>query len=204
MKPAFWLGLLLLLIGPVSGHAADDDATALVQRTATRMLDTLKAQRAAVKADPKLINRLVNDILAPHFDFEAITRQAVGQDWKKATPEQRSALTAGFREMLIRTYANALLKYSDEEIVYDDAKPGTRTDTVVVPTVVRSPGGAPPIPIDYRMHKLGGAWKVYDVIIDNVSLIANYRSQFKTTIGRAGIDGLIKDLNTKNGTGAGA
>lgn len=201
MKAIFWLGLTLLLTGPVSGLAADEEAAQLVQRTATRMLDTLKGERAAITADPKRINALVNDMLVPHFDFATITKQAVGRDWKTATPAQQQALTNGFRQTLVRTYANALLKYSDEEIVYDKAKPGNREGTVVVPTVVRSPGGAPPIPIDYRMHKQGGKWQVYDVIIDNVSLISNYRSQFQTTIGRSGIDGLIKDLETKNGKG---
>lgn len=202
MKPLFWFGLILLLTGPVSGIAADEEAAQLVQRTATHMLDTLKGQRAAVTANPKLINDLVNAQLVPHFDFATITRQAVGRDWRKATPAQQQALTAGFRETLVRTYANALLKYSDEEIVYDQAKPGNREGTVVVPTVVRSSGGAPPVPIDYRLHQQGGTWKVYDVIIDNVSLIANYRSQFQTTIGRSGIDGLIKELATKNNKGA--
>lgn len=202
MKAFLWLGALLLLAGPLGTAQADDSATQLVQRTATRMLDTLQSQRAEVNKNPQLINDLVNRQLAPYFDFEMITRSAVGRDWAKATPAQQQALISGFRETLIRTYANALLKYSDEEIVYQAAKPGTRTGTVVVPTVVRSPRGAPEIPIDYRMHKEGGDWKVYDVIIDNVSLITNYRSQFRTTIGRSGIDGLIRELDAKNTGGA--
>jgi phospholipid transport system substrate-binding protein len=110
-------------------------------------------------------------------------------------------LVNAFREVLVRTYAKALLKYSGQEIVYQSSKPGTRSGTVVVPTQVRAPG-APPIPIDYRMHKLGGSWKVYDVVIDNVSLISNYRGQFRATIGREGIDGLISELRSKNSTGA--
>ena len=72
---------------------------------------------------------------------------------------------------------------------------------MVVPTQVRA-AGAPPIPIDYRMHKLSGQWKVYDVVIENVSLISNYRGQFRTAIGRSGIDGLIGELKAKNASGA--
>jgi phospholipid transport system substrate-binding protein len=172
-----------------------------VQRTADRMLDTLKHRRAEIDRNPQLINQLVDNILAPHFDFEMITRAAVGRDWNKASPAQQRALTNSFREMLIRTYSKALLKYSDEDIVYEQARAGTRSDTVVVPTMVRAPG-APPIPMDYRMHKKSGSWKVYDVIIENVSLISNYRSQFRATIARSGIDGLIDELEAKNARGA--
>jgi phospholipid transport system substrate-binding protein len=181
--------------------AADDSATRLVERTAEDMLRTLEARRAEIDANPQLIYRLVGNKLAPHFDFEMITRSAVGRDWNKASPAQRDALIVGFRELLVRTYAKALLRYSGQEIVYQSAKPGTRDGTVIVPTQVRAPGAAP-IPIDYRMHKLGGSWKVYDVVIDNVSLISNYRSQFRNTIGRQGIDGLIADLQAKNAKGA--
>jgi phospholipid transport system substrate-binding protein len=201
MKTLFLALALSLAAAPAVAKADDDAATRLVQRTADRMLSALSSRRAEIERNPQLINQLVDNILAPHFDFEMITRAAVGRDWNKATPAQQRALTDAFREMLIRTYSKALLKYSDEEIQYASARPGTRSDTVVVETKVRA-AGAPPIPMDYRMHKKSGNWKVYDVIIENVSLISNYRSQFRTTIARAGIDGLIDELQAKNARGA--
>lgn len=201
MKAFLLAGALLLLAGPMGAVAADDSAKQLVERTADRMLGTLTSRRAEIDRNPQLINELVNSILAPHFDFDMITEATVGRDWKKATPAQQAALVDAFRGVLVRTYAKAMLKYSGEEIVYEAAKPGTRSGTVVVPTEVRAPG-APPIPIDYRMHKDGSGWKVYDVIIDNVSLISNYRGQFRATIGRSGIDGLIRELEAKNSKGA--
>jgi phospholipid transport system substrate-binding protein len=201
MKTLFLALALSLAAAPAVAKADDDAATRLVQRTADRMLSALSSRRAEIDRNPQLINQLVDNILAPHFDFEMITRAAVGRDWNKATPAQQRALTDAFREMLIRTYSKALLKYSDEEIQYASARPGTRSDTVVVETKVRA-AGAPPIPMDYRMHKKSGNWKVYDVIIENVSLISNYRSQFRTTIARAGIDGLIDELQAKNARGA--
>ena len=201
MKTLFLALALSLVAAPAVAKADDDAATRLVQRTADRMLSALSSRRGEIERNPQLINQLVDNILAPHFDFEMITRAAVGRDWNKATPAQQRALTDAFREMLIRTYSKALLKYSDEEIQYASARPGTRSDTVVVETKVRA-RGAPPIPMDYRMHKKSGDWKVYDVIIENVSLISNYRSQFRTTIARAGIDGLIDELQAKNARGA--
>jgi phospholipid transport system substrate-binding protein len=194
-------GAFLLLGAPFAAVRADDSATRLVERTAEDMLRTLESRRAEIDANPQLIYQLVGSKLAPHFDFDMITRSAVGKDWNKASPAQRMELVNAFREVLVRTYAKALLKYSGQEIVYQSSKPGTRSGTVVVPTQVRAPG-APTIPIDYRMHKLGGSWKVYDVVIDNVSLISNYRGQFRATIGREGIDGLISELRSKNSTGA--
>ncbi|MGB5831921.1 MAG: ABC transporter substrate-binding protein [Thiohalocapsa sp.] len=191
----------LLLAGTAGVARADDSATRLVERTADDMLRTLESRRSEIDANPQLIYKLVGNKLAPHFDFERITRSTVGKDWNKASPAQQKELVSAFREVLVRTYAKALLKYSGQEIVYQSAKPGTRSGTVVVPTQVRGPG-APPIPIDYRMHKLSGGWKVYDVVIDNVSLISNYRGQFRVTIGQKGIDGLIAELKSKNSTGA--
>jgi phospholipid transport system substrate-binding protein len=192
----------LLLSGTSFVQArADDSATRLVERTAEDMLRTLETRRAQIDANPQLIYQLVGTKLAPHFDFEMITRSAVGRDWNKASTSQKQALTEAFRETLVRTYGKALLRYSGQEVVYQSAKPGSRTDTVVVPTQVRA-AGATPIPIDYRMYKKGGSWKVYDLVIDNVSLVSNYRGQFRSTIGRSGIDGLIKELESKNASGA--
>jgi phospholipid transport system substrate-binding protein len=181
--------------------SADQSATALVEQTASKMLSTLENRRAEVERKPQLINDLVDSILAPHFDFTQMTRLAVGRDWLKASPAQQQALTDSFRNLLVRTYAKSILKYSGQEIVYQAARPGTRSGTVVVPTEVRAPGAAP-IPIDYSMIERGSSWKVYDVVIDGVSMISNYRSQFRTTIATSGIDGLIEQLRAKTARGA--
>ncbi len=195
---AILAGLLLLV--PLAGAQTDGSATAMVKRTAERMLGALETQRAEIDADPRLIYNLVGSILAPHFDFELITQAAVGRDWRKATPAQRKALVKGFREVLVRTYAKSLLKYSGEKVVYKKETPGTRKGTVLVQTQVQAPGSTP-IPIDYRLHRKSGSWKVYDVVIENVSLISNYRTQFRSVLARGGIDGLIAELDAKNARG---
>jgi phospholipid transport system substrate-binding protein len=192
---------ILLLTSPMIAASADQSATALVERTADKMLSTLESRRAEVERKPQLINDLVDSILAPHFDFTQMTRLAVGRDWQKASPAQQQALTDSFRNLLVRTYAKSIMKYSGQEIVYEAARPGTRSGTVVVPTEVRAPGAAP-IPIDYSMIERGSSWKVYDVVIDGVSMISNYRSQFRTTIATSGIDGLIEQLRAKTARGA--
>lgn len=196
-----WL-LLLVLLFPGAPLAAEDMATALVRDTSERMLSALEKRRAEIDRNPSLIYRLVDDILVPHFDFEKITRAAVGAHWRKATPAQRSALTDAFRELLIRTYAQTLLNYSGQDIRYLPVRPGHRKNMVTVSTEVREPGG-PRLPVDYRMYLKDGAWKVYDVVIDHVSLVSNYRSTFDTHIRRSGIDSLIARLNEMNRKGEG-
>jgi phospholipid transport system substrate-binding protein len=180
--------------------AQDEQAAKLVRAVSQEMLATLEKRRAEVDRNPSLIFGLVDQIVVPHFDFEKITQQAVGKHWRDATPAQRQGLTNGFREVLIRTYAKALLNYSGQDIRYLPVKPGQRENTVTVPTEVRERGG-PAVPIDYRMYDKDGKWLVYDLVVDNVSLIANYRDSFNTEIRRDGIDALIRHLGQMNQKG---
>jgi len=188
--------LLTALVALPALAGADADAEALVKRTAEDTLRTLDSRRGQLDANPSAIYNLVGTKLAPHFDFELITRSAVGRDWNKATSTQRRQLVSAFRALLVSTYAKSLAKYSGENVVFKPSRPGTRPGTVIVPTEVTG-GGGPPIPIDYRMHKQAGSWQVYDLVIDNVSIISNYRGQFRATIARSGIDGLIRELESK-------
>ena len=202
MTRLFVLLPLLLFTGWGGPSAADDVASALVRSTSERMLATLERRRAEVDRNPTLIYELVDDIVVPHFDFGKITQAAVGRHWRDATPAQRTALTNNFREVLVRTYASALLNYSGQEIRYLPVRPGRRGKTVVVSTEVREPGG-PTLPVDYRLYLKSGTWKVYDVVIDHVSLVSNYRSSFSSHIRKSGIDGLIRRLKEMNRKGEG-
>jgi len=201
-------GTFLLLIAVVAltlgggAFAAQDEATALVKRTTERMLSTLQARRAEVDRNPSMIYGMIDTIVAPHFDFERITQGAVGQYWKKASPAQQRDLVNRFKQVLVRTYARSLLNYSGEEIRYLPLRPGSRSNTVTVSTEVSEPGGAP-IPIDYRMYNNGSGWKVYDVVINNASLVGNYRSSFSAEIRQKGVDGLITKLGDMNSKGQG-
>jgi phospholipid transport system substrate-binding protein len=197
-----WTPLFVTIWITLSVHQSlyattDDAATTLVQQTTNKMLTVLKQQRQQIEQDPVRIYQLVANIVIPHFDFETIAQTAVGRDWRTASTTQRTALIETFREALIRTYAQALLQYSDQQILYRPAQPGPTPDTTVVPTVVKEPG-RPDIALDYRMMKRQGAWKVYDITIENISLMASYRSQFRAIINRSGIDGLITELKSKN------
>lgn len=191
LVPLLWSGTLF---------AATDEATALVQRTAERMIHLLETRRAEIERNPALIYGLVESTVLPHFDFERITQGAVGQYWRQATPDQQRQLVNGFKQVLIRTYARSLLSYSGQKINYLPSKPGNRPTMVTVATEVQD-SGAVPIPVDYRMHKADSGWKVFDVVINNASLVGNYRASFATTIRQSGIDGLIAQLTDMNRRG---
>jgi phospholipid transport system substrate-binding protein len=193
---------LLPLVTAVSAFAASDEATALVKRISEQMLRTLEARRAEVDRNPARIYGMIDTILAPHFDFQRITQGALGQYWRQASPDQQRQLVDGFKQVLVRTYARSLLSYSGQEIRYLPVKPGSKANTVTVSTEIQD-RGAPPIPVDYRMYNGGGGWKVYDVVINNASLVGNYRSSFATEIRQHGVDGLIGKLNDMNRKGQG-
>jgi phospholipid transport system substrate-binding protein len=199
MKRFAIFAIVLLWFG--GGFAADDSASTLVRNTSQRMLSALESHRAEIDRDPARLYSLIDAIVVPHFDFERITESAMGRFWRRATPEQRSELTRQFQELLIRTYAKALLAYSGQKIRYLPVRPGGSSNVVTVATQVQE-AGSPPVAIDYSLHRRNGDWKVYDIAIDHVSLVANYRSSFASQIREGGIDGLIRrlrEMNTKKG-----
>ena len=169
----------------------------LVKTVTLEVVDLIakdKEIRAGNRA--KLIG-LIEEKVLPHFNFMAMTSLAVGQNWRKASAEQKAKLAEQFKTLLVRTYASALAAYSDQKFDFRPlrAKP-TDTDVTVQVRVLQP--GAQPVPIDYSMEKTAAGWKVYDVMVGGVSLVANYRTEFANVVRSSGIDGLIKDLSAKN------
>src|SRR5262249_24369192 len=139
----------------------------------------------------------IEEKVLPHFNFTSMTALAMGQNWNKATPEQKKLLTQEFRTLLVRTYASALAAYSDQKFDFRPLR-AKATDTDVTVNVRVLQAGAQPVPIDYNMEKTAAGWKVYDVMVGGVSLVANYRTEFANMVRESGIDGLIKNLQAKN------
>ena len=174
---------------------------ALVRETSEQMLAMLKEQRDVIAAEPGRLYGLVYEIVLPHFDFERMSRWVLGKHWRQATPEQQQAFVEQFRNLLVRTYGAALREYTDQNIVYLPVRRSAESKEVIVRTEVMKAGGVP-IPIHYSMYLSADGWKVYDVIIDGVSLVSNYRTNFATEIRNAGLEGLIKRLADRNAQGA--
>jgi phospholipid transport system substrate-binding protein len=173
------------------------DAQALVKDTSERMLDVLRKDRDALKAHPERIYALAEKIVLPHFDFQRMSRLVLGRYWRTASPQQRAQFADEFRTLLVRTYGTALLDYTNQTVSYSPVRAAPDATEIIVHTEVQQPGGMP-TPIDYRMYVKDGAWKVYDVIVDGVSLVTNYRNSFAEEIRKSGMDGLIKAMAQRN------
>jgi phospholipid transport system substrate-binding protein len=121
----------------------------------------------------------------------------MGQGWGKASAEQKKQLTEEFKTLLVRTYASALAAYSEQKFDFRPLRAKASDTDVTVNVRVLQPG-AQPVTLDYSMEKTGSGWKVYDVLVGGVSLVANYRTEFANTVRNSGVDGLIRDLQKKN------
>ena len=194
-----WLfGLLWLWFWPLVQVAAAEDPEQVIRDTADRMIQELQVHREQLDADPLLIYGLVEEIVVPRFDFARISRFVLGKHWREANETQKQEFVVQFRNLMVRTYAHTLLNYSDQEIRYLPVRRTDKPNFVVVPTKVSEPG-APAIPIDYKLYAgADGSWQVYDVVIDGVSLVSTYRSNFTSQIKRMGLDGVIAWLDQRN------
>jgi phospholipid transport system substrate-binding protein len=185
---------VLFSAGPVLAQDAPDQ---LVKGVTLEVVELITKDREIKAGNRAKLIQLIDAKVLPHFNFTAMTGLAMGQNWNKATPEQKKRLTEEFRTLLVRTYASALAAYSEQKFDFRPlrAKP-TDTDVTVQVRVLQP--GAQPVPIDYSMEKTASGWKVYDVMVGGVSLVANYRTEFGNVVRESGIDGLIKNLSTKN------
>lgn len=169
----------------------------LVKNTATEVLEVIKKDKDIQAGDMKKIVTLTEEKILPHFDFDRMSRIVLGRNWTKASKEQQTQFVTEFRTLLVRTYSSALAKYRNQTIEYKPLRAAAGDTDVTVKTEIIQPGG-PSVPVDYTLQKHDDEWKVYDVTIDGVSLVTNYRGQFASEIKQNGMDGLIQKLVDKN------
>jgi phospholipid transport system substrate-binding protein len=202
MKESFFRLLIaalgcLALGGAFAQAPAQPSAPDVLVKSVTLEVVELLSKDKELKGDRAKLLRLVDAKVLPHFNFAAMSALAVGPAWKKASPEQQKQLTEEFKTMLVRTYASALSAYGSQKLEFRPlrAKP-TDTDVTVHVRVLQP--GAQPVALDYSMEKTPAGWKVYDMMVGGVSLVANYRTEFALKLRDSGVDGLIGDLQSKN------
>jgi phospholipid transport system substrate-binding protein len=181
-----------------AGASAKEAMPDVLVREVTLEVVDLIAKDGEIRSGSRArLIQLIDAKVLPHFNFASMTALAMGQSWNKATPEQKKQLIEEFKTLLVRTYASALAAYSNQKFDFRPlrARPGD-TDVVVNVRVLQA--GAQAVPIDYAMEKTASGWKVYDVVVGGVSLVANYRTEFNNAVRESGVDGLIKTLGAKN------
>lgn len=190
-----------LAVGLLSAPAALAQVAAapdeFVKGLTTRVIEKINNDKDIQAGDMKRVSDLVDSTIMPNVNFERMTSLSVGRSWRQATPEQQKRLMTEFRVLLLRTYSGALTAARDQTI---RMKP-LRADPKDTEVLVRSeivPKRGDTIQLDYRLEKVGDAWKIYDVNVLGVWLIETYRNQFAQEISNKGIDGLIQSLADKN------
>jgi phospholipid transport system substrate-binding protein len=193
-------GFVAVGFAAISASAVAQDAPdALVRKVTDDVVAAIKSDKDVQSGNSAKILQLVDAKVLPHFDFTRMTRLAMGRNWQQTTPEQQTALIKEFRTLLVRTYSTALGQYRSQTVDVKQLKlDGKETDVTVRSTVNN---GSAKIPLDYAMEKQASGWKIYDVLVDGVSLVTTYRSSFNQEIQSGGVDALVKSLAQRNATG---
>lgn len=181
---------------------AKDEQTAeavmtLTQDTANKVITEIRSHQDEISKNPQALRDIIDRVLLPHVDSERMSKLVLGRYWRRADAKQRKEFIEQFRLLLIRTYAGPLSKLGNQKVEVTGTKPGPDKDELVVQSVV-SGGDLGKVPVDYRVAYENGSWKYYDLIIDGISLVNNYRGSFAQEIQNKGIDGLIQTLKSRN------
>ncbi|MGZ5056575.1 MAG: MlaC/ttg2D family ABC transporter substrate-binding protein [Methylobacter sp.] len=190
--------MLAVLLGlmPVTKAIADD---LLPPQQAIQMASEKLQQRMQDKSFTKdfaKITQFVNEVIYPHTDFDKISELVLGKIWKTATADERERFKHEFQTLLVRTYSRAFVEFNDWSVRFLPLEMGSDDKKVVVKTEVLQPG-IQPIGVNYRMLLSNGEWKAYDIMIEGVSLVTNYRTTFSQEVQAKGslnavIEGLVK------------
>jgi len=190
-------GLLLCLLSLQVVNAVESDPQQLIRQTADQVLLKIQSNSEQYKQDPTKLYALVDEVVLPHFDFDTMVDLALGRNKNKVNAQQKPLIIKEFRVLLVRTYGKALLDYNDQKIIYLPMEGSLEQGNVMVKTEIEQEGGFP-IPLNYSLKASKQGWKVYDISVDDISLVTNYRSSFARQIKKNGVDGLIKTLHDRN------
>ena len=197
---ANWAGLLTLLLMVASASVRAEEALSppqlVIQQTSNTLQKSL--QKPEYKSDFAKATQFVEQTIEPYVDFDRVSILALGKYWRTATPEQKTRFKKEFRTLLVRTYTTAFTEYANWNIRYLPLQlQPSDTKTLVRTEILQA--GAQPVAINYRMINENGKWKVFDVLIEGISLIQNYRISFTSEISKTGsMDGLLAQLAQRN------
>lgn len=189
------LGLSLFILS--TALAQETTPEELIKQTTEQVLAALEENAALIEEDPEKIQEMVGEIVLPHFDFVLMSQLVLARHWREADSEQQKRFVREFRQLLIRTYGTSLSHYSGQKVEFLPSKPDPNPKRATVRTLIRQSEGSP-IPVNYQLRQTGDSWKVFDVVIEGISLVQNYRSSFAAEIQQSGLDGLIERVHERN------
>lgn len=196
----YFILMFLLLAGPLSAASTELNAPQLVIKETSDLVSSMLAtDRDALANDKALLLQAVNDILEPRLNLDKVSRLVLGKHWRKATPLQRTDFQKEFKMLLFNTYASSFTEIGEWELSFSSMKIKPNAKRVIVKTEILQPS-KPVIAVNYRMAvNKQGEWKIYDIIIEGISMVTNYKSGFASRIKKSGgLDKVIQDLAAKN------
>ena len=204
-----WIAVLFLGASMMSVHADEPAANTgapedIFRKTTDDIIDQLMINQKAYAKDLTKLYAMVDRQALPFFDFERMSQWVLGRHWRQANEDQKQRFITEFRNLLVRTYATALLNYTDQKVAILPSPSKGNADEAVVRTEIKQSGGGPTVPIYYAFYKAANGWKVYDVTIDGVSLVSNYRGIYASKLKTQNLDQLIASMVVSNKHPAGA
>jgi phospholipid transport system substrate-binding protein len=195
-----WLAASLVMttggaavVAAAEAPAAQAEPQQLMTDISKRMFESLDANRAAIKKDPEKVYPLVDTILLPHFDTAYAAQLVLAQNWKSATPEQRKRFIDALYKALLRTYGGALADFTADRLKVQPFRGDPAAKQATVRTLVTRSSGVV-VPVDYVLHKTDAGWKAFDVVIEGISYVRNYRTDLGAEISQKGLDEVIARL----------
>ncbi len=202
LASALTLGVAVPLTALSAQTATAADATtalapdAFIKSITDEVFATVKSDKAIQQGDLRKVQAMVDTKIMPNVNLQRMTATAVGRSWRQATPEQQKRLQEEFKTLLVYTYAGAAAQIKDQTIEYKPMRGRPEDTEVVVRTLVRNKGDT--IQLDYRLEKVDGGWKIYDVNVLGAWLVQTYQSSFAQEVTASGVDGLIGKLVERN------
>jgi len=190
--------LVSLLVGlwwcGTAGAAAPGSPTEQVKETVDKVIETLKNKELKKPSKAEERRAILRRTVGDRFDFEEMSKRTLSIHWQRRTPEERKEFVSLFSDLLERTYVNKIESYTDEKVVYGEEN--IEGDYAVVKTKIITSANVE-VPIDYKLFKKSPKWVAYDVVIEGVSLVNNYRTQFNKIIRSQSYEELVKRLRAK-------
>ena len=189
----FFAGSAALAADAVPGPTPQD----LIETTAKKMLAALDADREAARKDPKRVEKMVEEILLPGFDTDESARRVLGTHWTRATPADRQRFIDAFYQSLLRNYGSALAEFTADRMVVLPFRGDLSTGNATVRTEVKRKDGTR-VPVNYSLHATPAGWKAWDVTIEGISYVRNFRNDVGAEISKNGLTAVIERLEREN------
>ena len=197
------------LVPVIPAHSADPTPAAapanttgpqeLMESVAQALLNELEKNREALRKDPAALRAVVDQNLLPHFDTDYAGQLVLGKHWRQATPAQRKRFVDAFYQSLMRNYGEALLEFTPDRMKILPFKGDPNASSATVRTLVRRSDGTQ-VPVNYSLRKTPSGWKAWDVTIEGISYVKNYRNDIGAEVAQKGLDSVIQRLEAQNAT----